>query len=523
MKKIIYTLFIFPLFIFAQELSVASGGTLTISTTGSMTVSSTINVNSNGNLIIETSRTASGSLIAKSAGANQGKGITLKREVDQTQAGGLSSGGSTAEWTLLGIPVTNEQVADIDDDLRTSGSKSAIGYFAPTTAQGEYVYFNTDDTSVLVNARGYLVSPSASGYVNITGTMPSTSVLYDLEDGTGTYGNWNLVGNPYPSYLNMTDDSGDASNNFLTVNTSVLDASYQSVYAWDGSAWDIYNQTTDNINHIAPGEGFFVYSVSGGGELTFRENMQSSGQGVNFNDANVAPGGNPVSNNRVSRFELEISDSDNNQTDITKFYFSDENQVSKGLDPGYDAGQFFQGNNSRIFTRLVNDDKGTNFSIQALPYNDLKDIVVPLGITTQSSSLQLSVTENSIDDYYRIYLEDKLENTIVELDRTIDLNFENDNSDGLGRFYLHFTDGMIPELPTDGDDFRIFKVSNSEIKLMGSPETIYNAKIFDFSGRLIKEVVFKHKVNINDINNNGIKILTIESSDEKITKKFNIR
>ena len=58
MKKIIYTLFIFPLFIFAQELSVASGGTLTISTTGSMTVSSTINVNINGSLIIETSRTA---------------------------------------------------------------------------------------------------------------------------------------------------------------------------------------------------------------------------------------------------------------------------------------------------------------------------------------------------------------------------------------------------------------------------------------------------------------------------------
>ena len=29
--------------------------------------------------------------------------------------------------------------------------------------------------------------------------------------------------------------------------------------------------------------------------------------------------------------------------------------------------------------------------------------------------------------------------------------------------------------------------------------------------------------NINDIDNKGIKILTIESSDEKITKKFNIR
>ena len=121
----------------------------------------------------------------------------------------------------------------------------------------------------------------------------------------------------------MTDDSGDASNNFLTVNTSVLDASYQSVYAWDGSAWDIYNQTTNSINHVAPGEGFFVYSVAGGGEVTFRENMQNTGQGVNFNDANIAPGGKPLSKNRISRLELELIDNAYNQKDITKFYFSD--------------------------------------------------------------------------------------------------------------------------------------------------------------------------------------------------------
>ena len=41
-------------------------------------------------------------------------------------------------------------------------------------------------------------------------------------DGSGTYENWNLIGNPYPSYLNMTDDSGDATNNFISVNSSVL-------------------------------------------------------------------------------------------------------------------------------------------------------------------------------------------------------------------------------------------------------------------------------------------------------------
>ena len=511
MKKIIYTIFLFPFLLFAQNIDVADNATLLIDTGGTMTISGSLTSNTSGSIIIATSRTASGSLLAVDAGNSQGKGITLRRALDGSN-----------EWTLIGVPVTGESSSDVDDNLRTSGSKSAIGHFDPSEGNGEFVYFNTNSNTTLVNGRGYLISPSASGNVDFTGTMSHATVTYTLEDESGTYGNWNLIGNPYPSYLHMTNDGGEATNNFLSVNTNALDASYQAVYAWDGSEYDVYNQTTDNINYIAPGEGFFVYSIDGGANVRFTEAMQTSGKGVNFN-ASIARGSSSQAQKRVSIFKLELKDNTKDQRDIIKLYFSDEREVSKGLDPGYDAGKFFEGSDSRIFTRLVKDDKGTDFHIQALPYNDLKDVVVPLGITTKSSSLELSVKENSIDDFYRIYLEDKLENTIVELDQKIDLSFENDNSDGLGRFYLHFTDGVIPELPTDGDDFRIFKVSESEIKLMGSPETFYNAKIFDFSGRLLKEVNFTHKVNINDIDNKGIKILTIESNEKKITKKFNIK
>ena len=66
------------------------------------------------------------------------------------------------------------------------------------------------------------------------------------------------------------------------------------------------------------------------------------------------------------------------------------------------------------------------------------------------------------------------------------------------------------------------KVSNDEIKLMGSPETNYNAKVYDFSGRLVREISFTHKVNINEIDSKGINILTIESDDKKFTKKFKL-
>ena len=504
MKKLVYTLFLFPLFLVSQDLNVADDATLTIGTSGSMTINGTLTSNTSGSIIIQTSQANSGSFIAKAGGASQGKGITLARSLD---------GGD--EWALLGVPVTGETSTDVDDNLRTNGGKSAIGHFDPSINNGEFVYYNTNAGTSLTNGKGYLISPNGAQTVNFTGTMSVADVTYDLADETGTYGNWNLIGNPYPSYLHMTDDGGDATNNFLTVNAAAIHDTYEAVYAWDGANYDIYNQTSNTINHIAPGEGFFVYAVAGAAtDASFTEAMQTSGQGANFNASVVRN-----DSQRVSIFKIELKDDLNNESDNLKLYFSD--RVTKGLDPGYDAGKFFRGSDSKVFTRLVEEDEGVDLQIQALPYNDLKDLVIPLGITTKSPSLQLSINENSIDHLYRVYLEDRLNNTIVEFNKSIDLSFD-DDSTGIGRFYLHFTEGTIPELPTDGDDFRIFKVSNSELRLMGSPETNYSAKVYDFSGRLVREVNFTHRININEIDSRGINILTIESEDQKLTKKFKL-
>lgn len=504
MKKLVYTLFLFPLFLVSQDLNVADDATLTIGTSGSMTINGTLTSNTSGSIIIQTSQANSGSFIAKAGGASQGKGITLARSLD---------GGD--EWALLGVPVTGETSTDVDDNLRTNGGKSAIGHFDPSINNGEFVYYNTNAGTSLTNGKGYLISPNGAQTVNFTGTMSVADVTYDLADETGTYGNWNLIGNPYPSYLHMTDDGGDATNNFLTVNAAAIHDTYEAVYAWDGANYDVYNQTSNTINHIAPGEGFFVYAVAGAAtDASFTEAMQTSGQGANFNASVVRN-----DSQRVSIFKIELKDDLNNESDNLKLYFSD--RVTKGLDPGYDAGKFFRGSDSKVFTRLVEEDEGVDLQIQALPYNDLKDLVIPLGITTKSPSLQLSINENSIDHLYRVYLEDRLNNTIVEFNKSIDLSFD-DDSTGIGRFYLHFTEGTIPELPTDGDDFRIFKVSNSELRLMGSPETNYNAKVYDFSGRLVREVNFNHQVNISEIDSRGINILTIESNDKTLTKKFKL-
>ena len=91
---------------------------------------------------------------------------------------------------------------------------------------------------------------------------------------------------------------------------------------------------------------------------------------------------------------------------------------------------------------------------------------------------------------------------------------------GLGRFYLHFTDEIIPELPTD-DNLRIYTKRNNDLTIHGSTGNDYTAKLYDYSGRLIKSVNFTQKTDISDVSN-SLKILRIESNDGVTIKKFKL-
>jgi hypothetical protein len=503
----------------AKDFYLSKASICTIAETGSVVLSGAATVQSGqtGHFLLKSTKTDVAALIAPNT-TSEAVRVRFRKNMDATQIGSAAR-----EWNLVGVPLTGEEVDDVhalNTQLQAgSGAqagKTSLAKWDPATST--YAYQSATATgNYLVGGKGYAVSPAATGAVEFRGFFQEAAVTRALVDGAGAYGNWNLLGNPFSSYLNTTDDSGDATNNFLTVNAAKIHADYGAIYSWNGTIYKVHNHATDGKDYAAPGEGFFIHVVDDvTGNASFTEAMQnaSPAQRGNFNAGIVRD-----DVKREATFKIKMEDQENNDYDYVDFFFSDES--TKGLDFGYDAGKFFMSSKSKIYTRLVEEDKGTDFQLQALAYDDLKDVVVPLGITTKSSSIKLSIKENTIDHLYRVYLEDRLKNTIVEFDDSIDLNFEN-NSTEAGRFYLHFTEGMIPELPTDGDDFRIFKVSNSELRLMGSPETNYSAKVYDFSGRLVREVNFTHRVNINEIDSRGINILTIESKDQKLTKKFKL-
>ena len=169
--------------------------------------------------------------------------------------------------------------------------------------------------------------------------------------------------------------------------------------------------------------------------------------------------------------------------------------------------------------QLLEGYQNVDFAKQSLPYNNISMTTIALGIKTPGSKMVLNFVENTLPEYIDMYLEDTQENTFKKITDGFEINFD-EAYEGLGRFYLHFTDQLIPELPTD-DNLRIYKGSDSDVMVMGAVGKNYSAKVYDYSGRLIKEVNFNHKTKINDLDSK-MKILRIESEEGLTIKKFKL-
>ncbi|SVD27811.1 uncharacterized protein METZ01_LOCUS380665, partial [marine metagenome] len=230
--------------------------------------------------------------------------------------------------------------------------------------------------------------------LDFTGTVRTNDLVgFAIDDNTSNatnFGKFNLVANPFPSFLNANDDA-DASNNFLTVNSSNLHSSYAAVYGYDGDGtFTAYNHSSPgSAVYIAPGQGFFVASDdSGGNTVSFTEAMQTVSGGDDFNDENsdVLDDVFQVSL-RLYHGEEEIAE--------TRLYF--EENLNLGLDIGYDAGAFDQ--NSALMTRLVEEDEGHGMAINAMSPEDMDNVVIPLEINqTAGQEFRINLHTSTIGE-----------------------------------------------------------------------------------------------------------------------------
>jgi hypothetical protein len=446
-----------------NNLSVNSG-TLNINAGNALTLEG--NLIQNGTFNMLSNATTNSSLIVK--GTSTGN-VTYLRYL-------------TTNWHLVAAPINGQSINSLSSEISTNNENYAIAPYQNNVVSLErWNYFTTAaGTNNIANAgnfekaKGYSIQKkTVAGTIAFSGTLNTNDIGESIaitDGGDNPSGNrWNLVGNPYTAAISATN-AADVTNNFLKVNIDAgnLDTSQAGLYLWTGATPYEVKSIDDAAFYIAPGQAFFVHAPDNGGtSVSFTEAMQTHQTGNIFSK----------STNNYPEIILQLSSESNKS--LTKIRYI-ENKTT-GLDIGSDVGTFTGfSSNFEVYTQLINNNKGVNFAIQALPNSNYENMVIPIGITSDAGKeIEFSLSTSNFDADINLFLEDRFTNTFTKLDEA-NSNYKitlSEKTNGIGRFYLHTTNKNVLNIDENLalENISMYKANNSTLKVVGLQSN--NAKI----------------------------------------------
>ena len=496
----------------AQSVTVASGNTLTIDETSSLTVSGDF-TNSGGIVTLNSTADDFSSLIVTGTASGD---IVYNRYVnvyDDTLGGGWDLVGAPAGMTISDFITANGAAGS--NVIKVLGDDYAFSQYDNET--GQWVRYATAlQTGNFEAGKGYSMATTGGSTVAFTGAMQTADQSINIINNNGLNGvgrRWNLVSNPFPSYID-----GSA---FLTANATIIDDVYTGVYGWDGSDYVIYNQLDFNSNvSIAPGQGFWVAAASTlSAQLGFTADLRT-----------VSGSGDFVTGPQLLTYSvgLKLYNGESQQA-ATKFYFRDG--LSLDLDPGYDAGAFNQ--STKLSTRLPQGTQETAFARNAMGMDAMQNTRVPLEIRQNAGqAFSVSIADMELPQDIYVYLEDTLNGTLTSLkDQDFELTAQSDLS-GLDRFFIVFkSNSVLSNGDTLGiEALNVYKAnSDSFITIAGISPKLgkLNVSLYNILGQTVREKALNPTTATQTISTQGLAsglyIVQIKSGNQVFTKKIVIK
>ena len=110
------------------------------------------------------------------------------------------------------------------------------------------------------------------------------------------------------------------------------------------------------------------------------------------------------------------------------------NDLTLALDPGWDAASYSQ--SASIMTRLVEEDEGYGMAINAMGLDAMENVIVPL-VINQGAGQEFRVSlHNANVNGANVYLEDSLENEMIDLKAGDFTLSPISDLGGVGRFFI---------------------------------------------------------------------------------------
>lgn len=483
------------------SMTVNSGATLTVAT--AMTLESASNDYSN--LMLD--GTVSGTVIyERYTNANSNGNDLISPPL----------GGQT--WTDFLADGSN--AADLLDDGNTSPTTYLFGPFDKTT--DDWLLYTDATVATLNSGTGYRAGTDAGTTLSFTGSVETSMVTVNIEDTGANFPDWNLIGNPYTTYLDMTlflnYDLGDG-----TTNIDLLE-DVSGIYGYDGSAsngWDVITLANASAKDMTPGQGFFVAANDAfvaGYDITFDPSMRVAGSGDDF----------IVGRNSSDLTYLKLNTGTATKDFTTQFYFNDN--ATAGLDHGYDA-QIWGGTipSFALYSNLVQDNTGMPIALQALNTTDLANTVIPLGVNANAGEqLTFTISETTLPSTVNVYLDDTLNNTTTLLNTSDYVINPISDITGTGRFYIRFAQQSLSTTDVDFDNLKIYtKTTPRALYVHGVLQGETTAKVYDLQGRLVHHSVLNSNSLVNQIDasdfSDGVYVVTLSNGVQEKSQKVIIR
>ncbi|NRD20790.1 T9SS type A sorting domain-containing protein [Winogradskyella eckloniae] len=496
-----------------KSITVEAGGYIQVNSGATLTVTDTLMLQSISNLYA--SLISDGTIVGT---------VKYKRYVNA--AAGTSA--TTGSNDLVSAPLSGSSFGVLRNDVDTNILSGTVGTtttfylfgpFNPSTNTYD-LYSAADDAEILVAGNGYRTGSDGGGTYTFTGNVETNSISKNIVTPTGASASiWNLIGNPYPSYLKLKE--------FLLANNGQFDSGSSGVYGYDGAAhdgWITWNlaYALDPVNAgavIAPGQGFFVASKSGGGIVTFDPSYRTTGNSDDFISGR--------STNAVTNLELTLSNA--TSSFVTDFYFTEYS--TQGLDPGFDSSLFGgSAPDFSIYSELLMDNTNISMSIQALGETDYANVTIPLGVNAvQGEQITFSISANTLPNTVEVYLDDTEASTSTLLNTSDYIITPTDNLNGVGRFYLRTTDSALSVIDNEQQN-TVTIYNNKADKTLGIQGTLLEqttVHIYDIQGRLVHTALLEiqdrsQHIDVSSLTN-GIYVISLRNRAQNINQKVLIQ
>ena len=484
-----------------NNIEVSENATITVLKNGSLTVDG--NLISNGNVTLESDSNEYSSLIVE--------GYVVGDVVYKRHANASSGGKDLIAAPVLGQQFNDFQMANSNIVSNGDGTLYLFGPFEkPTNA---YITYANTETAKLTASKGYRTASTDNDTFTFTGLVTTKDVSAPVFISGPTTPEWNLIGNPYPSYISLKE--------FLSLNNSKFNTERAGVYGYDGDAsngWTIWNQAYVDANpdaKIAPGQGFLVGTNTDGINFEFTPLMRVLGNTDDF-----IAGRQLVTS--ISHLQVMLSNTSNFYK--TDFYITDN--ATLGQDPNYDSEIFGTSPSFALYSHLVEDNSGKAIGVQSIGNTRLSDVVIPLGVNIESrEQVTFSISETTLSGDVNVYLEDRISNTFTALNN-LDYTFTSDvELNGTGRFYLRFAEESTLDINNNElSNIKIYNANASKtIVVKGELSTNSRLSIYDVQGRLIKVEMLETNLRSQSINasylSTGIYVVKLNNDlQEKVQK-----